>query len=262
MRTVRSGWFPDPLGAAELRWFDGETWTWHVASAGRAWTAPYGDVVAKPPAGVPAGGHVGRPGAPPPPPGAGRDLLAVDDLVLTRPGQPRGSGSWLDVYDADGMLGRFVETAPSELAHAGVVRLDDVLGAPVLAVVLPGAGGRARVDGPNGPCGFVSRVGRVRANLELHRAGPAPNGDPLAVLRPLADGAGWAWTDGGAVLARLRWWRLSEPTAGAYGEARYLLRVGASVDRSLRPLLLALPVLVDRVVVQVPQRAERGAAGH
>jgi len=217
--------------------------------------APYGDVVAKPPAGAPAGGRLGRPGAPPPPPGAGRDLLAVDDLVLTRPGQPRGSGAWLDVYDTEGMLGRFVETAPIELEHASVARLDDVLGAPVLAVVHPGTGGRARVDGAGGPCGYLSRVGRVRANLELHPAGTTPAGAPLAVLRPLGDNAGWAWTDGGVVLARLRWWRLSEPTTGAYGEARYLLRIGAAVERSLRPLLLGLPAFVDRAVVQVPQRS-------
>lgn len=244
------GWFPDPLGAAELRWWDGETWTWHVAAAGRAWTAPYGDVVAGPPSGPPAGGRLGQPGAAPPPPGAGRDIVAATDVVATRPAQPRGSSSWLDVYDAEGPLGRYVETTPEELNGASVVRLSDVTGAPVLSVV-HGGGGRARIDGADGPCGFVSRVGRVRANLELHGPGRRPEGEPLAVLRPLVDGDGWEWCDGdGALHARLRWWRLSEPTRSTYGEARYALRVDPGVDPATRTVLLGIPVLVDRAAVQ------------
>lgn len=251
MRRVTGGWYPDPLGAAELRWFDGTTWTWHVATAGRAWTAPFGDVVARPPDGDPAGGTVGQAGAPPPPPGVGRDPLALDDLVVTRPAQPRGTGAWLEVYDGGGILGRFTETTPDELEGASVVRFTDVLGAPVLSIVHPGRGSRSRVDGPAGPVGFVSRVGRVRANLELHGPGRKPEGAPVAVLRPLADGDGWEWRSGGGdALARLRWWRLGEPSDGAYGEARYTLHVDGELDRALRTLLLALPVLVDRSVVQ------------
>jgi hypothetical protein len=253
---VSGGWYPDTLGAAELRWFDGRSWTWHVSSAGRAWTAPFGDVVARPPDGTPAGGRVGQPGAPPPPPGAGRDLLAVDDFVVTRPAQPRADGAWLDVYDGDGMLGRFVEAAPDELRHASVVRLDDVRGAPILSVVHPGTGGRARVDGPVGTAGFVCRVGRVRSNFELHGPGDRPNGSPRGVLRPLEEGAGWEWHDGDDVHARVRWWCLSEPTTNTYGEARYTVRIGAGVDRLVRLLLLAVPLLVDRLVVQVPHRSD------
>jgi hypothetical protein len=252
--AVPSGWFPDPLGAADLRWFDGTTWTWHVATAGRAWTAPYGDVVARPPDGEPAGGRLGQGGAAPPPPGSGRDPLAVDELVVSRPAQPRSSGAWLDVYDGDGTLGRFVETTPDELHGASVVRLTDALGAPVLTVVHPGGSGRARVDGPNGPCGFVSRVGRLRSNLELHAGTSRPEGEPLAVLRPVEAGDGWEWPLDGerGSIVRLRWWRLSAPTAATYGEARYTLQVGAdaAVDPALRPLLVALAVLVDHTVVQ------------
>lgn len=248
---MTAGWYPDPLGAAELRWFDGTAWTWHVATAGRAWTAPFGDVVVRPPAGEPAGGAVGQAGAPPPPPGVGRDPLALQDLVVTRPAQPRGSGAWLELYDGDGALGRFTETTPEELQGASVVRLTDVIGAPVLSIVHPGRGSRSRVDAAAGPAGFVSRVGRVRANLELHGPGRQPEGEPLAVLRPLPAGDGWEWRrDDGDGLARLRWWRLGDPSLAAYGEARYTLHMDGDVDRALRTLLLALPVLVDRAVVQ------------
>ena len=30
---VRAGWYPDPLGAPQLRWWDGRSWTSHTASA-------------------------------------------------------------------------------------------------------------------------------------------------------------------------------------------------------------------------------------
>jgi hypothetical protein len=248
---VNGGWYPDPLGAAELRWFDGTTWTWHVATAGRAWVAPFGDVVARPPDGDPAGGTVGQPGAAPPPPRMTRDVLGVDDVVVARPAQPRVSGAWLEAYDGEGALGRFTEETPEELDGASVVRLTDAIGSPVLSIVHPGRGSRSRVDGPGGPAGFVSRVGRVRANLELHGPGRRPEGAAIAVLRPLDDGDGWEWrSDAGVSLARLRWWRLGEPSAESYGEARYTLHVGADIDLTLRMLLLALPVLVDRALVQ------------
>ena len=31
-----AGWYPDPLGRHEHRYFDGSVWTSHVADAGRA----------------------------------------------------------------------------------------------------------------------------------------------------------------------------------------------------------------------------------
>lgn len=249
---MEGGWYPDPLGAAELRWFDGTVWTWHVATAGRAWTAPFGDVIAKPPEGHAAGGAIGQAGAAPPPPRGDRDVLAADDLVVGRPAQPRGNGARLDVYDGGGNLGHFTETTPDELNGASVVRLTDTAGAPLLSIVHPGRGARARVDGPAGPLGFVSRVGRVRANLELHGPGRSPDGPALAVLRPLEDSEGWEWRDGdGRPLARLRWWRLTEPSDRSYGEARYTVHVGAEIDAGVRALLLALPVVVDRALVQL-----------
>lgn len=175
-----------------------------------------------------------------------RSPLELDHLVVARPPQPRGDGARLDVYDESGPLGAFVEATPEELSNASVIRLDDADGAELLSVLHPGALARARVDVGGVPAGFVSRVGRVRANVEIHGPGRKPEGEPLAVLRPLDDGDGWT-----GMGTTLRWWRLSEPTAEAYGEARYTLDVAATVDPQLRPLLVAATVLVDRAVVQL-----------
>ena len=174
-----------------------------------------------------------------------RSPLELPHLVVARPPQPRGNGARLDLYDESGPLGSFVEATPEELSHASVVRLDDADGNEVLSVLHPGTAARARVDVDGTSAGFVSRVGRVRANLELHGPGRKPEGDPVAVLRPLDDGDGWH-----GMGATLRWWRLSEPTGDAFGEARYTLDMAPTVDAELRPLLVAATVLVDRAVVQ------------
>jgi hypothetical protein len=73
-----------------------------------------------------------------------------------------------------------------------IATVTDTAGAPLLSITHPGTVARARVDGPGGPLGFVARVGRVRANWEVHGPGRAPTGRTLAVLRPIA-GAGAAW---------------------------------------------------------------------
>ncbi|MBA2282635.1 MAG: hypothetical protein H0W25_15605, partial [Acidimicrobiia bacterium] len=201
-------------------------------------------------------------GAPPAPaaptlPGGGRSALDVAALNVARSSQPRGQGAWLDVYDNGGPLGRFVETTPAELEGASIICLAGPAGDTVLSIVHPGRGSRARVDGPNGPYGFVSRVGRVRANLELHGPGRRPEGEPLATLRPLDDHTGWAAaTPDGESIARLRVWELGAPSPAAYGEARYELVMGPAAGRDLRPLLLALPVLVDRGLTQPVARGE------
>jgi hypothetical protein len=180
------------------------------------------------------------------------DLLGRAELTVARSPQARGTGAALDVYDQSGVLGRFVETSPDELDGASVVDLTDADGRAVLSLLHPGHSARARVDAAGGPLGFVSRVGRVRANFEVHGPGRRPEGEPLAVLRPLDDGDGWQWLGSdGSVLVDLRWWRLGEPSQSTYGEARYRLRVDDGVEAALRPLLVALPVVADRSYVQV-----------
>jgi hypothetical protein len=179
------------------------------------------------------------------------DLLGRAELTVARAPQARGTGAALDVYDSSGVLGRFVETTPEELEGASVIDLADAGGRSLLSVLHPGHGARARVDVGGGSVGFVSRVGRVRANFEIHGPGRRPEGEALAVLRPLDDGDGWQWHEGGTALVDLRWWLLGSPSEDAYGEARYTLRIDPGVEAAVRPLLIALPVVVDRSFVQV-----------
>ena len=174
-----------------------------------------------------------------------RSPFELAHLVVARPPQPRGDGARLDLYDEQGVLGAFVEATPEELTNASLVRLDDADGNELLSVLHPGRAVRARVDRNGSPLGFVSRLGRVRANIELHGPGRKPEGEPLAVLRPIEEGS--AWSGGGATL---RWWRLSPATEEAFGEARYTLDIEPSVDAQLRPLLVAATVLIDRSLIQ------------
>ena len=235
-----AGWFDDPRGAAELRWFDGEVWTEHVSTAGRAWSSPL-DEVPDAPVAAAIDGSDDAPSLP-----VTRDVLALDTYVVARASQPRGHGSSLDLYDDAGSLGRFVESEPEELAGSAVVRLVTPSGAPILSVTHPGGSGRARVEGASGPIGFLSRVGRVRANLEIHGPGRKPEGEPLAVLKPLEDKGGWSGPG-----IEIRSWPLGAPSAAAYADARYQITLDESVSDELRPLLLALPILIDRSLTQV-----------
>ena len=254
-----ANWYTDPTGAAELRWFDGAAWTVHVSAAGRTWTAPLdGAPDAPAPAVAPlADGATSTTTPPPAAPGAGRSPLAVDRLVVARAAQPRGQGAWLDLYDEVGTLGRAVETTSPELADAVIASVADAAGAPLLSIAHPGTVARARVDGPDGTLGFVARVGRVRANWEVHGPGRAPTGRTLAVLRPI-EGAGAAWearTRSEELVAILRSWSIGPPTDATYGEARYELEIGPAAGDELRPLLLALPVLADRTAQAPPPPA-------
>lgn len=235
-----AGWFDDPRGVAELRWFDGDAWTEHVSTAGRAWTSAVDGVAGSP---QPAVATIDAGDAPAGP--VARDLLSIDTYVVGRSAQPRGHGSSLDLYDDAGPLGRFVESEPEELAGSAVVRLVSPTGSPVLSITHPGGAGRARVEGPAGPLGFLSRVGRVRANLELHGPGRKPEGEPLLVLKPLDDGGGWSGPG-----VEVRSWLLGSPSATAYAETRYQVTLAPAVRDDLRPLLLALPVFVDRSLTQ------------
>ncbi len=178
--------------------------------------------------------------------GMTRSPLALDHLVGARAPQGRVDGARLELYDDAGAVGAYVEHSPDDLRGASIVRLADAAGGPVLSVLHPGRTARVRVDGLDATLGFVSKVGRVRSNLELHGPGRRPEGEPLAVLHPLADGDGWT-----GVGATLRWWRVGEPTAADYGEARYALDLRPTVDAELRALLLGALVLVDRAVVQL-----------
>ena len=82
-----AGWYVDPIGRAEWRYFDGHTWTSNVASQGRAWLDP---LPAAPPAASAAATRDLAPPAPrdlaPPTPAAPRDLTPPTPTVPTPAG--------------------------------------------------------------------------------------------------------------------------------------------------------------------------------
>lgn len=84
--TWEPGWFPDPTGRHDHRWWDGAAWTAHVADAGVAGSDPIDgpDVTApparapRPPMGPAAGTDEHRPASNM----AGNDPVAVTALVI------------------------------------------------------------------------------------------------------------------------------------------------------------------------------------
>lgn len=68
---MNAGWYPDPLGRAQLRYYDGTAWTRHVASFGQQSEEPSDAPLGLPPATR----------SEPPPPGSGR-LLAAGVMSL------------------------------------------------------------------------------------------------------------------------------------------------------------------------------------
>jgi hypothetical protein len=73
------GWFPDPTGRHDHRWWDGAAWSAHVADGGvAALDAIEAPGLAAPPASPVIGRNQPRPGGAP----AGNDPVAVTALVI------------------------------------------------------------------------------------------------------------------------------------------------------------------------------------
>ena len=42
--TAAAGWYPDPIGHGEFRWWTGTQWTYRIASGGQIYAEPAGDL--------------------------------------------------------------------------------------------------------------------------------------------------------------------------------------------------------------------------
>lgn len=106
---IRAGWYDDPLGAQDLRWWDGSQWTGHVRDDPTG-TPPPQPVAPPPPAARPSGG-------------GGRRLLPIVSLLVV---------GWLVVVGfgaEDRPASPPPPAAPSEQAPAGPASVDADLGA-------------------------------------------------------------------------------------------------------------------------------------
>lgn len=155
-----SGWYSDPAGRHEHRYYDGTSWTEHVADQGRVTADPLDTPpvrvwpVQSPPPARPVGGEGGTPPQSPPPLAGGKASRASADASLKKLGkwtdrsmrdaaawvvQRRGGGGGadqpvLDREPSDAVLGQW-----SGLAHAVqkyVVATSGVAGGSELVGVL------------------------------------------------------------------------------------------------------------------------------
>jgi len=80
-----AGWFPDPTGHAELRWWDGTAWTEHVSTGGVVTTAPLTPAQTAP-------ADVGAPGAQAGQPVGRGDAGITGDLISGTHAEVSGTG--------------------------------------------------------------------------------------------------------------------------------------------------------------------------
>jgi hypothetical protein len=158
------GWFPDPSGAPQLRYFDGQRWTDHVSFGGQVATAPLA------------------------PPATGGGTLVTEPVLLTT---PLGGG-------------RFGITTPAgaDLAFAGDtdgqrrrLEVSDPTGRPVLRLRRTGIGSSATVAARLATSDTPTEVGRYEASptgMRLLARGsliatvpvPAPDAGPTTAVNP------------------------------------------------------------------------------
>jgi hypothetical protein len=84
-----AGWYPDPRGRHEHRYFDGTAWTDHVADGGRGSMDPV-NAPSPPPGPAPEP----SPGAPPPPPGASPTTTGFPPPAATPPPTAERTPGW------------------------------------------------------------------------------------------------------------------------------------------------------------------------
>jgi hypothetical protein len=225
--STPAGWYADPLGAAEIRYWDGSGWTEHVSTGGVQSVAPLP---------LPDSSE----------PGTALSPLHAEAFSIERTAEVRGPAERGLVVLIDGApAARFdpiVEGAPG-------YRLRDNDGASLLTVIKPGL--KAAVDVAGGdaePLGTITRIGRLRSRYELKGA------------------AGAALASAKLILGDDRWEITSSPSAEVVAAMARVVRIPAdgfalagvdyhvsvtAPDDALQPLLVALPVAVDILDTQV-----------
>jgi hypothetical protein len=220
--TTPPGWYADPLGTAEMRYWDGSEWTEHVSTGGVQSVAPL----------------------PLPPPGPTASASALSPLraeafTVERAAEVRGPAErGLDVLVDGAPAARFdpiVEGAPG-------YRLRDNDGARLLTVTKPGLKAAVDVDGEDGsPIGTITRVGRLHSRYDLAGAGGGARASAKLVLGDDRWEITSPSTDVIAAMARV----VRIPADGlALAGVDYHVSITAP-DETLQPLLVALPVAVD-----------------
>lgn len=265
--TPPAGWYPDPSGEFEQRYWDGATWTEHVVRAGAQSTSPLLPVTAAPvqvssPEKVQK--QVRKQAGIAPFEGGGGTLFDEPVLVVNQKAKLIELTNEYAIYDANGrQLGsvvqvgqgmarkalRLLSNVDQFLGHKLEVR--DVQGRVVLGLHRPGKILKSRVvvSAPNGAeIGVIRQenaIGKIRFAFEV--GGQRIGGIAAENWRAWD----FAITDAqGAEVARVK--KTFEGLAKAMFTTadNYVVRVHRPLDEPLRTLVVAAAVSVDTALKQ------------
>ncbi len=224
-----AGWYGDPSGAFELRYWDGGRWTEHVATGGVQSTSPV------PPSATS---------------GTSRSLLEADVFTVRRHGQPRDEDEHaLDVVADGAVLGRFVPVLDGVPGY----RLDAADDTVLLTARKPSLKARFQVAlGDGTPVGSIDKVGRLHSRYDL-----AGDDGAAAGSVKLAPGGVDAWEVrvDGDVVARVVRRATPGGDPSTVAAADYDVSLRPKLDAGLHHLVLAVPVAIDVLDTQAPAGA-------
>jgi uncharacterized protein YxjI len=267
MTDIEQGWYADPTGRYEQRYWDGTAWTGHVVSAGTESTDPVAPTGAAPVrASTPeqVRRQVQKQAGIAPFSGGGGGLFDSPVLVVNQKAKIIELTNEYAVYDADGgQLGSVVEVGQGMarkalrlltqvdqyLTHRLEVR--DAAGQPVLALTRPGKVFKSRVvvarpDGSEiGQIRQENMIGKIRFAFEV--GGQRVGGIQAENWRAWD----FAVTDAqGAEVARIKktWEGIAKALLTTADN--YVVRIHRPLDEPLRSLVVAAAVTVDTALKQ------------
>lgn len=281
--STPAGWYPDPSGRAEQRWFDGNQWTSHVAGGGHTW-----DEAATPPPPAPVSTpqevqqqvaraaqdpYAGAPGRPAPQgpapvaPGGGGTLFDEPILVVNQKAKLIEVSNEYAVYDQHGrQLGAVRQVGQSTarkvirvmtswdqfLTHR--LEIADASGQAVLRITRPGKVFKSKFQverGDGTPIGEILQenvFGKIRFGLQA-------GGQPVGSIQA----ENWrAWNfaildAGGAEVARITKTWEGFAKAMFTSADNYVVTIHRPLQEPLRSLVVASALSVDTALKQDQQ---------
>jgi uncharacterized protein YxjI len=261
-------WYPDPYGRHELRYFDGNRWTEHVASHGRQSVDPPGGESRVPTVNrktekvqadvAKAKAQTGAPGI------GGGTLFTEPVLVVNQKAKLIELNNEYAIYDQNGtQIGavrqvgqsaakkvlRFVSNLDQFMTHK--LQIVDMAGTPVLALTRPAKLIKSRIvveDGSANEIGQIvqeNMVGKIRFGLES-------GGRKLGSI----NAENWrAWNfniqdEQGEEVARItKTWEGLAKTMFTTAD-NYVVQIKRALDEPLRSLVVASALSVDTALKQ------------
>ena len=264
--TVAAGWYPDPGGQHEHRYWDGSAWTEHVASHGRQSTAPVGagavPVVGRRPDKVVRDVRKATGGAAAP---SGTGLFDQPVLVVNQKAKLLEVNNEYAVFDQHGtQIGAVRQVGQSKLKKAvrvltsydqfmtHTLQVVDASGQVQLVLTRPAKLVKSKVqiaDGAGNPLGLVRQlnaIGKIRFAIE----------DPAGTVLGSINGENWrAWNfairdASDTEVARItKTWEGLAKTMFTTAD-NYVVQIHRPLGPELQPLVVAAALCVDTALKQ------------